>query len=89
MSIFSIIILFIFLKTIETKMKTKEIIFIIEESLDSGFEAKAVGFPIFTEGETEEEIKKNLLEAVRCHFDENEMLSYITIRFLRDEQIAI
>ena len=29
-------------------MKTKEIIFIVNESLDGGFEAKAVGFPIFS-----------------------------------------
>jgi hypothetical protein len=70
-------------------MKNKEIIFLIEESLDGGFEAKAVGFPIFTEGETENEIRKNILEAVRCHFDENEMPSYINIRFLREEQIAL
>jgi hypothetical protein len=54
-------------------MKNKEIIFLIEESFDGGFEAKAVGYSIFTDGETEDEIRKNILEAVRCHFDENEM----------------
>lgn len=54
-------------------MKNKEIIFLIEESLDEGFEAKAVGYPIFTEGETEDEVRQNILEAVRCHFDDNEM----------------
>jgi hypothetical protein len=54
-------------------MKNKEIIFLIEESLDGGFEAKAVGYSIFTEGETENEVRKNILETVRCHFDENEM----------------
>ena len=70
-------------------MKNKESIFLIEDSLDGGFEAKAVGFPIFTEGESEDEIKKNILEAVRCHFDENEMPAFINIRFLREEQIAL
>ncbi len=70
-------------------MKNKEIIFIIEESLDDGFEAKAIGYPIFTEGESEDEVRKNILEAVRCHFDENEMPSYINIRFVREEQIAL
>lgn len=29
-------------------MKNKEIIFLIEESPDGGFEAKEVGYPIFT-----------------------------------------
>jgi predicted RNase H-like HicB family nuclease len=70
-------------------MKNKEIIFLIEESLDGGFEAKAVGFPIFTEGESEDEVKRNILEAVHCHFDENEMPAFINIRFLREEQIAL
>ncbi|MFN3871934.1 MAG: 2-oxoisovalerate dehydrogenase [Ignavibacterium sp.] len=70
-------------------MKNKEIIFLIEESLEGGFEAKAVGYPIFTEGETEDEIRKNILEAVRCHFDDNEMPAYVNMRFLREEQIAL
>ncbi len=70
-------------------MKNKEIIFLIEESLDGGFEAKAVGYSIFTEGETEHEIRKNILEAVRCHFEESDLPSFINIRFLREEQIAL
>lgn len=70
-------------------METMEIIFLIEESLDGGFEAKAVGFPIYTEGETEDEVRKNILEAVHCRFDEAEKPSFINIRFLREEQIAL
>lgn len=70
-------------------MKNKKIIFLIEESLEGGFEAKAVGYPIFTEGATEDEIRKNILEAVRCHFDDNEMPAYVNMRFLREEQIAL
>ncbi|MEO8231370.1 MAG: 2-oxoisovalerate dehydrogenase [Ignavibacteriota bacterium] len=70
-------------------MKNKEIIFLIEESLDGGFEAKAVGYPIFSEGDSEDEIRKNILDAVRCHFDENEMPSFVNIRFQREEQIAL
>jgi predicted RNase H-like HicB family nuclease len=50
-------------------MKNKEIVFLVEESLDGGYEAKAAGFPIFTQGETIEEVKKNILDAVRCHFE--------------------
>jgi len=51
-------------------MKTKAIIFIIEESFDGGYETGAVGESIFTEAETIDELKKNIAEAVRCHFDE-------------------
>jgi len=46
----------------------KEIIFLIEESIDGGYEARAMGYSIFTEGETYEEVKVNIKEAVKCHF---------------------
>lgn len=70
-------------------MKNKEIVFLVEESLDGGYEAKAAGFPIFTQGETVEDVKKNILDAVRCHFEDNEMPSLIYIRFLKEELIAL
>jgi hypothetical protein len=60
-------------------MNRKEIIFIVTESLDGGFEAKAAGYSIFTEAENEEELKKNIVEAIRCHFDEAELPSLINI----------
>ena len=48
-----------------------EIIFIVEESPEGGYEAKALGYSIFTEGETIEDIKENIKEAIRCHFEVN------------------
>lgn len=58
----------------------KEIIFIVEESIDGGFEAKALGYSIFTQAETIDELKKEIEDAVRCHFDEKVGLidGYIT-----------
>lgn len=50
-----------------------ELIFIIEESLDGGYEAEVVGASIFTEAETIEELKESMKDAVRCHFDEKDM----------------
>jgi len=49
----------------------KEIIFVIEESLDGGYEAKALGYPIFTQAESYEEIKDYVRDAIKCHFDED------------------
>jgi len=46
-----------------------EIIFIVEESPEGGFEAKALGHAIFTEADTIEELKENIREAIHCHFD--------------------
>ncbi len=47
-----------------------EIIFLIEEALEGGYTAKAIGESSFTEADAMEEIKKNIKEAVECHFDE-------------------
>ena len=49
-----------------------EIIFLVEESLDGGFEAKALGFSIYTQAETMDELKEMLLDAVCCHFESEE-----------------
>ena len=37
---------------------SEEIIFIVEESEDGGYEAKALGFSIYTEAETFDELRK-------------------------------
>jgi len=70
-------------------MKTKELIFIVEESLDGGYEAKAVGESIFTEAETIDELKKNITEAVHCHFDQDNLPSIVSLRFQKEEIIVI
>ena len=65
-----------------------EILFIIEDSLDGGYEAKAVGYSIFTDAETLDDIKNNIIEAVDCHFDEEEKPKYIRLHYIKEEVIA-
>ncbi len=65
-----------------------EIIFVIEESLEGGFEAKALGHSIFTEAEDIETLKINIREAVSCQFDENEMPKIIRLHYIKEEVIA-
>jgi len=67
---------------------TDEIIFIIEESLDGGFEAKAVGHSIFTDGDNIKILKENIKEAVACHFSENETPKLIRLHYVKEEVIA-
>ena len=50
----------------------KEIIFLVEESPEGGYEARALGHAIFTEADSFEELKERVRDAVRCHFDEGE-----------------
>lgn len=57
-------------------MKKNEIIFTVEDSNEGGYEAKALGFAIFTEAEDLDQLRMNIKEAVLCHFDENELPSF-------------
>jgi hypothetical protein len=64
-----------------------EIIFIVEESPEGGFEARALGHSIFTEAESTEELKENIKEAVRCHFDED-FPKIIRLHYIKEEVFA-
>jgi hypothetical protein len=63
----------------ETAMAESEIIFTVEESTEGGFEARALGYSIFTEAETLAELRAMVQDAVRCHFDEAERPSVIRL----------
>lgn len=66
-----------------------EIIFLVEEALEGGYTAKALGESIFTEAETMDELKINVKEAVGCHFDENKMPKMIRLHLVKEELIAV
>jgi hypothetical protein len=68
---------------------SNEIVFLIEESVEGGFEAKALGYSIFTEGESPEEVKEAVVDAVHCYFDEDELPKMIRLHFVKDEVIAV
>ena len=66
-----------------------EIIFVIEESAEGGFIAKALGESIFTEAETLEDLRKNVREAADCHFNEDAAApKIIRLHFVRDEVLT-
>lgn len=51
----------------------KEIIFLVEETPEGGYQARALGHAICTEADTFEELKTMALDAVQCHFEPEEM----------------
>ncbi len=67
----------------------KEIIFLVEEAPEGGYTARALGHSIFTEGEALEEIRNNVREAVRCHFEDNDMPRVIRLHIVKDEVMAV
>ncbi len=46
----------------------KEIIFVVEESPEGGYEARALDYSIFTDGDDLEQLKANVKDAVATHF---------------------
>ncbi len=66
-----------------------EIIFIVENSDEGGYTAKALGHSIHTEGETLDELKENIKDAVKCHFDVKEIPRIVRLHIVKDEVIAI
>jgi len=45
-----------------------EIIFLVEEAVEGGYNARALGEAILTEADTLDELRSNIREAVECHF---------------------
>ena len=65
-----------------------EIIFVIEEAVEGGFAARALGESIFTEADTLDTLRQQVRDAVNCHFDEGKAPKVIRLHFVRDEVLA-
>lgn len=66
-----------------------EIIFIVENSDEGGYTARALGYSIYTEAETFEELKEHVKDAVKCHFNEEEYPHIVRLHMVKDEVMAI
>lgn len=73
----------------EGTMRTAEIIFEVTESDDGGYEARALGHSIFTQGENWNDLKEMARDAVLCHFEEDTAPRVIRLHLIRDEAIAV
>jgi hypothetical protein len=66
-----------------------EIIFLVEESPEGGYQAKALGESIFTETESMEELKVNVKEAVLTHFEDGKHPRIVRLHFIKEELINV
>jgi hypothetical protein len=67
----------------------EEIIFVVEESQEGGYEAKGLGYSIYTQAESLEELKEAVKDAVKCHFKEGEMPHIIRLHMVKDELVTL
>jgi predicted RNase H-like HicB family nuclease len=66
-----------------------EIIFEVRDAEEGGYLARALGQSIFTQGETWEELRAMVRDAVLCHFeDASTRPKIIRLHFVRDEVVA-
>lgn len=65
-----------------------EIVFVVELAPEGGFTARALGESIFTEADTEAELRVAVQDAVHCHFDDGKSPKVIRLHFVRDELLA-
>jgi hypothetical protein len=75
----------------EGAVSSSEIIFDVSESPEGGYEARALGFAIFTQADTLDELRAMVQDAVRCHFDDEVggLPSVIRLHMVRDEVIPV
>jgi hypothetical protein len=73
----------------EVVVLNQEVIFLIEEAPEGGYTARALGHSIFTEGESLDEIRTAVRDAVRCHFEDSALPRMIRLHYVRDEVIAV
>ena len=71
-------------------MSERELIFeVSEDELEGGYTARALGYSIFTEADTIDELRDNVREATDAFFDETmEAPKVIRLHFVRDELLA-
>lgn len=62
-----------------------EIIFLVEEADEGGYTARAVNEAIFTEGDSLDDVRRNVREAVECHYDDGKAPSLIRLHIVREE----
>ena len=68
----------------------KELIFEVKEDLEGGYTASALGVGIHTQGETIEELKEMVRDAVDCYYDKGEEKpTMIRLHFVRDEVMVV
>jgi len=65
-----------------------ELIFLVNSDPEGGFTARALGESIFAEAETLAELRTNIRDAVKCHFDGNDAPQILRLHIVQEEVLA-
>ena len=68
----------------------KELTFLVHEAEEGGYYAEAVGVGIFAEGETMDDLKKNIRSGIECYYENiTGAPSFAHLHFVKDEIMAL
>jgi len=67
-----------------------ELIFEVRDAEEGGYYARALGHGIFTQGETWEELRTNVLGATSLHFEDAQVQPrLVQLHYVKDELIPV
>jgi len=70
-------------------MTRSELVFLVEESAEGGYTARALGESIFTEADNMDDLRTMVRDAVACHFpDPKDQPAAIRLHCVHDEVIT-
>ncbi len=69
-------------------VRSTEVIFEVTDAAEGGYDARALGYGIFTQGEDWDDLKSMVRDAVLCHFDGAEVPRVVRLHLVRDEVLA-
>lgn len=76
------------MRTARGEQMCKELVFLVKDTPEGGYVARALRASIFTEADNLDDLREQVRDAVRCHFDEEQGPRIIRLHFVREEIIA-
>jgi hypothetical protein len=67
----------------------KEVIFLVEDAPEGGYVARALGYAIFAEADSWEDLNRAIRDAVQYHFDKGELPDLIGLHTVREEVLRV
>jgi len=66
-----------------------ELFFYIEPDVESGYVANCASESIITQGDTIDELKQNISDAIHCHFDSLDIPDKVILKFIQTETLEL
>ena len=68
----------------------EEVVFVVEEAPEGGYTARALGVSIVTEADNLDSLRHQVVDAVRCHFDdEHPQPRLVRLHLVKDEVLTV